>query len=111
VLGMTIHQNQTPMERVENKCRTNANGCWVWFGAVKSKQDPVPIFREFGHTLLIQRELYKWLHEIELPRNHAILITCGNKKCCNPEHLTTRTYSEMRAETRTKIKEKRNENQ
>jgi hypothetical protein len=106
---MRIDQNQTPLQRVENRCRTNANGCWEWFGAVKSKKQQVPIFREFGQTLLVQRELYKWLHEVELPRNIAIFITCENQRCCNPAHLTTRTFSEMRLKTMAKLKEKKKE--
>jgi hypothetical protein len=107
---------QTPMDRVEGKCKTNANGCWVWFGAVKNKLDPRPTFRVLEDGYLkrrkfVQRELYQLIHKVVLPRNHSIFMTCGNKRCCNPEHLTTRTYSEMRIETREKIKEKRNENQ
>jgi hypothetical protein len=114
---MRIDQNQTPMQRVENRCRTNANGCWVWFGAVKNKQDPVPIFNNAVDGIItgrrtVQRAIYEFANKVKLPRNHAIVILCGNRRCCNPAHLTTRTFSEMRAETMAKIKRKQqNENQ
>jgi len=51
----------------------------------------------------------KFANKVELPRNHAIVITCGNKRCCNPAHLTTRTFSEMRLKTMAKLKEKKKE--
>jgi len=111
---MRKYHNQTPLQRVEQKCKTNANGCWVWFGAIKNKQDPRPTFRVLENSYLtrkkfVQRALYEWLHKVELPKNQAVFITCGNKRCCNPSHLTTITYSEMRLKTMAKLKEKKNE--
>jgi hypothetical protein len=54
--------------------------CWPWQGAVSGHG--FPRIRHEGRQLAVRRIIMK------TPEGMQTYQTCGNKRCCNPAHLT-----------------------
>jgi hypothetical protein len=64
------------------------NACWPWLPKTKST-----LFRPKGRSsspVQAHRVAYE-LEVGELPKGAHVKHTCGNRRCCNPGHLTSTT--------------------
>jgi integrase len=59
--------------------RGPANGCWLWTGRSG-------VTRVLGRQELVRRVAYRLTRGV-LGRKQAVLTSCGNPRCCNPDHL------------------------
>lgn len=57
--------------------------CWIWTGG---KTRGFGVIRVNGKADFIHRFIYR-LYIGEIPEKTAVIQTCKNKTCCNPEHL------------------------
>lgn len=78
-----------------NKCE----GCWLWHGATNTKTG-YGHFSFHSRTTLAHRVAWE-LTNGPIPRGLVIIRTCGNRLCCNPEHMRVVTYSEQRRLSKT----------
>jgi len=90
---MTIHNYA---KAIEERCeKDEQTGCWNW---TKATHVLGYAFMRYGNTMkTVQRimALELELFPIEEGRKTRITTTCENKLCCNPEHITSMTYTEM----------------
>lgn len=64
--------------------------CWLWQGAMSNSMTPT--MTRDCKTLRIRRELWK-AHHGEIDANMRAGVTCGNRRCVNPDHLCMRDYA------------------
>lgn len=95
---------RTPIEqRVENKTmRDEASGCWVWTGALNlNPRDPSR--GGYGYTSRVvdgraeKVYVHRWAYERyvgPIPEGLFVMHRCDNRRCWNPEHLTTGSASD-----------------
>ena len=90
---MTIHNY---VKAIEDRCeKDEETGCWIW---QKGRHQLGYAFMRYGKNMkTVQRimALELELFPIEEGRKTRITTTCENKLCCNPEHITSMTYTEM----------------
>jgi len=94
------------MDREElflKKVKINANGCWMWTGAVTTKKGPrkYGVFWDKGRNVMAHRWSYEhWVGPIPkgLVLDH---IVCGVYRCVNFAHTipTTRGLNTLRSTT------------
>lgn len=69
---------------VAKRVEVDANGCWLWQGAVKGNgYGNVNID---GRTLMAHRVAYE-LHVGPIPDGQRVLHGCDVRRCVNPAHL------------------------
>lgn len=83
----------TLMERVWSKIERDANGCWLWTGAIKSNgygnfSQKKPKKRTYN----AHRFVYELLVE-PIPAGLCLDHLCRVRRCVNPAHLEIVTYS------------------
>jgi HNH endonuclease len=69
------------------------SGCWLWIGGLRDKKDQYGGVQYAGKMWRSHRLVYTLLRH-EVPAILAIDHDCRNKFCCNPDHLTPRTWKE-----------------
>jgi len=91
---MTI---QNYAKAIEDRCEKNEEtGCWIWQKATHTLG--YAMMRHGNNMKTVQRIM---AIELELfpidknTRNTRITTTFENKLCCNPDHITSMTYTEM----------------
>lgn len=77
------------LERFLAKVFMRPDGCWQWTGAYNSRG--YGCMRVEGKAELAHRMAYR-LYIGEIPRNKAIMHSCGNVTCVNPDHLLIGGY-------------------
>lgn len=93
-------------ERVVKRSVIDANGCWVYqgamggegYGQVRVVIDGVPASDRANRYKT--RETHRITWEAEngtVPPKHHLRHTCGNRACCNPDHLELRANRELAA--------------
>lgn len=66
--------------------------CWESQLAQGAKYATIRINRKvYPHTKLV----YVITHKCKLSPIHSIYNTCGNTRCCNPDHMEVRTFSQI----------------
>ena len=79
-------------EWILEHCKENDQGCLEW----QMARYP----QGYGHTVYQGENTYPHIlvaiatHGPKPPDKHCVTITCGNKSCCNPDHLLWTTYAE-----------------
>ena len=79
-------------EWILEQCKPNDAGCLEW----QMSKFPAG----YGHTVYQGENTYPHLvvaiskHGPKPPDKHCVTIACGNKSCCNPDHLLWTTYAE-----------------
>lgn len=76
---------------VKSNCDVNANGCWLWLGSLD----------KCGYARVNRRTGFIRAHRLALHLSGEAVISglvvdhaCGNRSCCNPEHLRQVTTGE-----------------
>ena len=77
-------------EKITSKVE-RVGGCWIWTGATARGR---PHVRFRGSTTSGQRASYE-LMVGRVPEGMNVSTTCGDRLCVNPEHLTTRSQSDI----------------
>jgi hypothetical protein len=72
--------------------RRIVNDCWEWMGAKQKKKIPMTTLN--GRSISVRRCMHILHYGIEV--KSPIYTRCGNLKCFNPDHLTTRRPRERR---------------
>lgn len=67
--------------------------CWLWTGALRSKNSPYGFLRMAGKNKLSHRYAYEQIKG-PIPSGLTLDHLCKNKICVNPEHLEPVTLSE-----------------
>ena len=83
---------RSPLERVLVRCKSDANGCWVFTGAKSRGYGVVRISRAAGNKVT-HRVVYETLVG-DVPEGLDLDHLCRNRACCNPSHLEPVTRSE-----------------
>jgi hypothetical protein len=78
----------TPKQRLLKRIvkQDRPDGCWIWTGALS--------INGYGNISVAGKTLYahRLAHELWLgpiPNGRWVLHRCGNRACCNPNHLYT----------------------
>lgn len=71
-------------DKIENGCRTNANGCWLWQGVLNFED--TGSLRVHGKNFRVDRVAY-WVYVATIPKFYKVINTCGVPTCCNPLHM------------------------
>lgn len=71
--------------RFMRKVNKRPGGCWLWTGAVGSK-DGVGIVTFNGKRYASHRASWEFRYG-SIPQEHMILRTCGERLCVNPAHM------------------------
>lgn len=81
----------TPLERTLDKVETDANGCWLFRGAINDMG--YGVLNVGGRNVRTHRITYEGLVG-SIPEGLDIDHLCRVRGCCNPEHLEPVTRSE-----------------
>lgn len=65
-------------------CKQAKGGCWLWQASLHN--DGYAAWNVGGRQIKVHRAAYL-LEKGAIPRKHFVTHTCGNKHCCNPDHL------------------------
>lgn len=80
--------------RFHSRIQKNANGCWIWVGAlVGGPRHFYGGIRIGGKTVRANRLSYE-MHVGPIPAGMFVCHKCDVSKCVNPEHLFVGTHSE-----------------
>lgn len=90
------------LEKFAQRFEIQENGCWLWYGALRSKTHQRGAFYHNYKT----HSAYKFLYEIVNGKVKGGLVLdhlCGETRCVNPKHLepvttlknTQRYYAQM----------------
>lgn len=63
------------------------DGCWVWLGQLTGSGRKTPEFQWKRRHLRARRVAWE-LTNGPMPKGHQIVLTCGERRCVRPEHLT-----------------------
>lgn len=69
------------------------SGCWIWLGGIRDKKEQYGGSTYEGKSWRTHRLVYTLLRK-DVPAHLAIDHDCRNRLCCNPEHLTPRTWKD-----------------
>lgn len=79
---------------LEDKIQPEPNsGCWLWLGGLRDKDEGYGGAGYAGKTWRTHKLIYTLL-KCEVPVNLALDHDYRNRICCNPDHLTPRTWKE-----------------
>ena len=86
---MNEQERKAALERVRERCKDDA-GCWIWQNA--TSKAGYPLMKPSGRRCLLVR---RWVMELVGldPAGKLVTASCGDKRCCNPEHLYTSTHA------------------
>jgi hypothetical protein len=78
-------------EQIECRIHLDEGGCWIWRGArQKFGYGNVKVNKRFWR---VHRFAYEMLRG-PIPQGLVLHHTCGNKPCCNPDHVVPVTQRE-----------------
>jgi len=82
------------LDRLMNRIRIDSNGCWIWTGALDHNgYGPVSLR---GRSWRVHRVFFVLFHG-HVSTDKVVHHKCGNRACCNPEHLeATDNYDNIR---------------
>lgn len=95
------------ISKIESRVKKNTKKCWLWQGAVSSSG--YGQLEEDGKTWTAHAYSYT-CHNGKIPDDKQVRHKCGNKLCCNPNHLelgTARDNYNDSKEAHTKADSKR----
>lgn len=76
----------TLLERFSTRYNVDANGCWIWTGAARSKFGYGQISIGHSGNLSAHRAAYLLLRG-DIPPGMCVLHRCDVPACVNPDHL------------------------
>ena len=77
-------------ERLLRKVEKQPGGCWIWQGETNQGYGQINLS---GRRRTVHRVAYEvWIEPI--PEGLQVQHLCGNRGCCNPDHLATGTAQE-----------------
>lgn len=91
----------SPEQRVLRRCILTETGCWIFTGATTPNGYGVAGTYN-GRTQLTHRILFNGLRRA-IPPGRDLHHTCGERLCCNPDHLepvTRQEHARQHAEQR-----------
>lgn len=74
--------------------KSRPRSCWIWIGAIDANGNSVMFYREKRTSPIRIAYLIKYR---KLPKDKVIGHRCGEKLCCNPDHLSPMTPSQVAA--------------
>jgi len=80
------------MDDILEYCRRAKGGCWLWEASLHN--DGYAAWNVGGRQIKVHRAAYL-LDKGPIPKKHFIYHTCGNKHCCNPDHLECVNHKEL----------------
>jgi len=69
------------------------NGCMLWTGHVGSTGTACFVDGKRANVV-VRRFVYQRVHG-PLPRTRLVKVTCGNRRCCNVDHMTLSAVNDM----------------
>lgn len=85
-------QNQEALQAIRVRCDDEGE-CWIWRDA--TTRDGYPIYRPSGGKCTLVRRAVFVLAGGELKPRQPLVSSCGDRCCCNHEHLKTSTLSKI----------------
>lgn len=83
------------IERIRSRCE-EVGECWEWQGALQ-KVSRTPVIRHSGNARCVRRVIAEGQgHNIV---DKVVTYKCGNKLCCNPDHLAVMTKTALQKRT------------
>jgi hypothetical protein len=77
---------RTRKSRLLRRIAKQKNGCWIWTGA-RTRNGHGTLWLS-GKATYVHRLAYElWVGPI--PQGRGVYHHCGNRTCCNPDHLCT----------------------
>lgn len=81
-------------ERIEQKIIPEPNsGCWLWTAGLRDNSEGYGAVRYAMKTWRSHKLVYTLLRE-KVPEGLTLDHNCRNRICCNPDHLTPRTWKD-----------------
>ena len=78
-----------------SKCQPLPSGCWQWLGAKNSWSNLFGAYKNDRAQMTQANRLIYTTHYDEDVTENAVVMTCLNRWCCNPEHMSL-TYNKLR---------------
>lgn len=78
------YHNGVTLKMVHDRC-VEEGECWIWKNALG--QTGYPIIRARPHPCMLVRRVVAVLSGRAPAPRQPVVTTCGEKLCCNPEHL------------------------
>lgn len=81
------------LKKIRDRCREDGD-CWIWAQGVNSAGYPQASIDGKGGQMVRRAAL---IAAGKLPKGKANRVTdiCGNRLCCNPEHLKWASFSDL----------------
>lgn len=91
--------------------RFEGSNCWLWTGATSGKGRGGGYGRVSidGHTCAVHRVIYTHFYGY-VPAKRQIDHKCGNRLCCNPDHLQDVTHKQNQSRRATRRRKDQQEN-
>lgn len=79
------------LKMIRDRCKDDG-GCWVWQQSLNNKGCPQMSINNKGGQMV--RRVAFQLAGKRIKNGYVVYSTCGDRRCCNPEHLAQITRGE-----------------
>lgn len=86
----------SPVDRLIAHTALDKRGCWIWLGSYNNMGRPRIAVRVSGRVkwMLVTRYVLKYVHGVELKKQHKGLHSCDNKCCVSPNCINRGTQKQ-----------------
>lgn len=87
-----INHDLNTLPGIRARCDEEGD-CWIWRDG--TTQEGYPIFKPYGCKCTLVRRAAFVLAGGHLKSRQPVVSSCGDRRCVNPEHLSTSTLSKI----------------